>query len=39
MLPLTGTTDAEHMQQDLASLNLQLPEEAVQAIEELVYSA
>jgi diketogulonate reductase-like aldo/keto reductase len=32
MLPLTGTTDAEHMKQDLASRELMLPPEAVQAI-------
>ncbi|SRR6266700_5896201 len=35
MLPLTGTSNAEHMKQDLASLNLALPPEAVQAIESL----
>jgi len=35
MLPLTGTSDPEHMQQDLASRDLRLPEEAVQAIETL----
>jgi diketogulonate reductase-like aldo/keto reductase len=35
MLPLTGTSNAEHMKQDLASLNLTLPPEAVQAIELL----
>ena len=39
MLPLTGTSNAEHMQQDLASVRLKIPAEAVQAIEELVYSA
>lgn len=33
MLPLTGTTDAEHMKQDLASRNLTLPPETVRAIE------
>src|SRR5207248_1313971 len=33
MLPLTGTSNAEHMKQDLASLKLELPPEAVQAIE------
>ena len=33
MLPLTGTTSAEHMEQDLASLNLELPPEIVRAIE------
>ena len=36
MLPLTGTTDAEHMKQDLASREMTLPDEAVQAIETLV---
>jgi len=35
MLPLTGTSSAEHMQQDLASLGLELPPETVQAIESL----
>jgi len=35
MLPLTGTSDATHMQQDLASLELTLPQEATQAIESL----
>jgi diketogulonate reductase-like aldo/keto reductase len=35
MLPLTGTSDAQHMKQDLASLALTLPPEAVQAIESL----
>ena len=35
MLPLTGTSSAEHMQQDLASRNLKLPPDAVQAIESL----
>jgi diketogulonate reductase-like aldo/keto reductase len=35
MLPLTGTTDAKHMQQDLASRNLQLPPDAIRAIESL----
>jgi diketogulonate reductase-like aldo/keto reductase len=33
ILPLTGTSDAEHMQQDLASLDLSLPPEVVEAIE------
>jgi len=36
MLPLTGTSDATHMQQDLASSELSLPAEAIQAIEALV---
>jgi diketogulonate reductase-like aldo/keto reductase len=35
MLPLTGTSNAEHMRQDLASLNLTLPSEVVQAIESI----
>jgi diketogulonate reductase-like aldo/keto reductase len=35
MLPLTGTSDAEHMKQDLASVGLGLPPDAVQAIESL----
>ena len=33
ILPLTGTTNADHMQQDLASLTLRLPVEAVKEIE------
>jgi diketogulonate reductase-like aldo/keto reductase len=36
MLPLTGTSNAEHMRQDLASRDLALAPEAVQAIESLV---
>jgi diketogulonate reductase-like aldo/keto reductase len=35
ILPLTGTSDAEHMQQDLASRSLVLPGETVRAIESL----
>jgi diketogulonate reductase-like aldo/keto reductase len=35
ILPLTGTSDPEHMKQDLASLNLQLPPDTVRAIESL----
>jgi diketogulonate reductase-like aldo/keto reductase len=35
MLPLTGTSNGEHMKQDLASSGLALAEEAVQAIETL----
>ncbi len=35
MLPLTGTSDAEHMKQDLASLDVTLPPDAVRAIEFL----
>ena len=33
MLPLTGTTDAEHMRQDLASRALSLADDEVEAIE------
>jgi diketogulonate reductase-like aldo/keto reductase len=36
MLPLTGTSSAQHMQEDLASRNLTLPQELVQAIESMV---
>jgi diketogulonate reductase-like aldo/keto reductase len=36
MLPLTGTTNPEHMREDLGSLQVQLPQEAVAAIESLV---
>ena len=36
MLPLTGTSDGEHMKQDLAVPNLDLLPDAVQAIESLV---
>ena len=35
MLPLTGTTDVEHMKQDLASRELQLSPEEVRAVESL----
>jgi diketogulonate reductase-like aldo/keto reductase len=35
MLPLTGTSDAEHMKQDLASTGLALSDDAVRAIEAL----
>jgi diketogulonate reductase-like aldo/keto reductase len=35
ILPLTGTSQAEHMQQDLASRQLQLPAEAVKEIESV----
>jgi diketogulonate reductase-like aldo/keto reductase len=35
MLPLTGTSSAEHMKQDLASLSLELPLHAVNAIEAI----
>jgi diketogulonate reductase-like aldo/keto reductase len=33
MLPLTGTSDAEHMKQDLANVAMALPPDAVKAIE------
>jgi diketogulonate reductase-like aldo/keto reductase len=36
MLPLTGTADAEHMKQDLASHALALSADEVPAIESLV---
>lgn len=35
ILPLTGTSSAEHMRQDLASREITLPAEAVSAIERL----
>ena len=35
MLPLTGTTSAEHMKQDLASTKLVLPPNLVEAIESI----
>ena len=35
MLPLTGTTNAEHMKEDLASLTLELPPDLVRAIEAI----
>jgi len=35
ILPLTGTSNAEHMKQDLASRDLKLPPEAVQAVESV----
>jgi diketogulonate reductase-like aldo/keto reductase len=35
MLPLTGTSDGEHMKQDLASSGLELSADAVRAIETL----
>lgn len=35
MLPITGTTDPEHMREDLVALDLQLPEEDVAAIERI----
>ena len=36
MFPLTGTSDAQHMTQDLASRDLTLSADAVRAIESLV---
>ena len=35
MLPLTGTSSAEHMKQDLDSLQITLPTEVVRAIESI----
>jgi diketogulonate reductase-like aldo/keto reductase len=35
IVPLTGTSDAEHMRQDLASLQIALPDESVRAIEAM----
>jgi diketogulonate reductase-like aldo/keto reductase len=35
MIPMTGTSSAEHMNQDLASLELTLPPDLVQAIESI----
>lgn len=35
MLPLTGTSNSEHMKQDLASVHLTLPPDAVNEIESL----
>jgi diketogulonate reductase-like aldo/keto reductase len=35
MLPMTGTSNAEHMKQDLASRDLVLPQDVVQAIESM----
>jgi diketogulonate reductase-like aldo/keto reductase len=35
ILPLTGTTSAEHLKEDLASLNLTLAEDIVSAIESI----
>jgi diketogulonate reductase-like aldo/keto reductase len=35
ILPLTGTTNPEHMKQDLASLNLTLPSDVVRTIESI----
>jgi diketogulonate reductase-like aldo/keto reductase len=35
ILPLTGTSNAEHMRQDLASMDLPLKSELVEAIESI----
>jgi diketogulonate reductase-like aldo/keto reductase len=35
ILPMTGTTDPEHMKQDLESLSLSLPPDVVQTIESI----
>jgi diketogulonate reductase-like aldo/keto reductase len=35
ILPLTGTSSADHMREDLSSLDLTLPPDAVQAIESI----
>lgn len=35
ILPLTGTSDAEHMRQDLASLEIKIPDEIVTALESV----
>jgi diketogulonate reductase-like aldo/keto reductase len=35
MLPLTGTSSAEHMRQDLASVSFRLDQELIEAIEGL----
>lgn len=35
MLPLTGTSSAEHMRQDLASLQIAIPADVVRAIESM----
>ena len=35
ILPLTGTSDAKHMEQDLASRDLALSAEEVRAIESI----
>jgi diketogulonate reductase-like aldo/keto reductase len=35
MLPLTGTSDMRHMEQDLAACRLMLPEDAIRQIESL----
>jgi diketogulonate reductase-like aldo/keto reductase len=38
MIPLTGTTDAQHMQQDLQIFDIQLQPEEIETIERLVSS-
>jgi len=38
MLPLTGTSSAEHMAQDLASVRLVLPSNLVEALESIAIS-
>jgi len=35
MLPLTGTSSTDHMKQDLASINLSLPQPLVQSLESI----
>lgn len=35
MLPLTGTSDQEHMKQDLATVDLKLPDQIVRALEAI----
>jgi aryl-alcohol dehydrogenase-like predicted oxidoreductase len=35
ILPLTGSTNPEHLQQDLASLTLTLPPDIVKAVESI----
>jgi len=35
ILPLTGTTSAQHMPEDLESLEMTLPDEAVANLEEI----
>jgi diketogulonate reductase-like aldo/keto reductase len=35
ILPLTGTSDADHMKQDLASVNLELPSDVLNKIERM----
>jgi len=35
MLPLTGTSDEQHMRQDLAAIDLKLPDEIVRSLESI----